>query len=79
MNLTAPNFYNAANDNVSQGRNHENSHKRFLIPTFIALKARPYNKKDSSKTKNHAVHEVEVMIAGHFANGISGFIELGQL
>lgn len=47
-----------------------------IFPISAAIKARPYDKKDSGDTKNRAIHEIELMIAGHFGNGISGFIEL---
>ena len=47
-----------------------------IFPISAAIKARPYDKKDSGETKNRAVHEIEILIAGHFGSGISGLIEL---
>lgn len=47
-----------------------------LFPISAGIISRPFDKKDSGETKNRAIHEVEIMIAGHFGNGISGFIEL---
>ncbi|MBL4820601.1 MAG: hypothetical protein JKY98_06385 [Gammaproteobacteria bacterium] len=47
-----------------------------MFPVSAGIISRPYDKKDSGETKNRAIHEVEIMIAGHFGNGISGFIEL---
>ena len=47
-----------------------------LFPISAGIIARPYDKKDSGETKNRAIHEVEIMVAGHIGHGLSGFIEL---
>ena len=46
------------------------------IPISVMLVARPYDKKGSGKSKNRALHEVELMIAGPMSEKISGFIEI---
>jgi len=47
-----------------------------IFPISAAIKSRPYDKKSSGETKNRAIHEVEIMVAGHFGNGVSGFFQL---
>jgi hypothetical protein len=47
-----------------------------IFPISAAIIARPFDKKDSGETKNRAIHEIEVMVAGHIGYGVSGFIEL---
>lgn len=46
------------------------------IPMSVMLVARPYDKKGSGKSKNRALHEVEVMVAGPMSDKVSGFIEI---
>lgn len=46
------------------------------IPISVMLVARPYDKKASGKSKNRALHEVELMVAGPMSEKISGFIEI---
>ncbi len=45
-----------------------------LVSTM--LKARPYEDTDSGAKKLRVLHEVELMIAGEFAEGFSGFVEI---
>lgn len=46
------------------------------LPISVMLVARPYDKKDSGKTKIRALHEVELMVAGPMGEKFSGFIEI---
>ena len=46
------------------------------IPMSAILVARPYDKKDSGDTKNRALHEVELIIAGNIAKQWSGYVEI---
>jgi len=47
-----------------------------ILPVSAAIIDRPYDKKDSGRTKIRAIHEIELMVAGQIAQGFSGFIEL---
>lgn len=46
------------------------------LPISVILVARPYDKKDSGETKNRALHEVELMVAGPMGEHYSGFFEI---
>jgi len=46
------------------------------VPISAVLVSRPYDKKDSGNTKNRALHEVEIIVAGTIANNWSGFFEI---
>jgi hypothetical protein len=46
------------------------------VPISAVLVARPYDKKDSGNTKNRALHEVEIIVAGTIANNWSGYFEI---
>lgn len=46
------------------------------VPISGVLVSRPYDKKDSGDSKNRAIHEVEIMMAGNIAKNWSGFFEL---
>jgi hypothetical protein len=47
-----------------------------ILPISAGIIARPFDKKDSGETKVRAIHEIELMVAGQIAQGVSGFIEL---
>ena len=46
------------------------------FPVTAVLVSRPYDKKDSGTTKNRALHEVELMVAGQLYRNVSGWFEL---
>lgn len=46
------------------------------LPVSVILVARPYDKKDSGKTKVRALHEAELMIGGPMGENMSGFFEM---
>jgi len=46
------------------------------LPVSVVLVARPYDKKDSGKTKVRALHEAELMIGGPMGKNMSGFFEM---
>lgn len=46
------------------------------LPVSVILVGRPYDKKDSGDTKNRALHEVELMVAGPMGEKFSGFFEI---
>lgn len=46
------------------------------LPISVMLVARPYDKKKSGKSKNRAIHEVELMVAGPMGKKMSGFFEV---
>ena len=45
------------------------------IPISTVIVARPYDKKDSGNSKNRAIHEIELMIAGPMSKELTGFFE----
>ena len=46
------------------------------LPVSVLLAARPYDKQKSGKSKNRAIHEVELMVAGPMGEKMSGFFEV---
>jgi hypothetical protein len=46
------------------------------LPVSVVIVGRPYDKKDSGDTKNRAVHEVELMVAGPMGEKFSSFFEI---
>ena len=47
------------------------------LPVSVILVARPYDKKGSAKhSKNRALHEIELMVAGPMGEKMSGFFEI---
>lgn len=51
-------------------------HMDKYFPASALLNSRPYDKKDSGDTKNRALHEVEILVAGVLYKNVSGFFEL---
>jgi len=54
-------------DNLSWDKN---------IPISAVFVARPYDKKNSGKAKNRAIHEIELMLGGPLSEKVSGFVEI---
>lgn len=46
------------------------------FPISAAIKARPYDKKDTGDNNARILHEIELFIAGRFNNKWSGFLEI---
>jgi len=43
------------------------------LPVSVVIVGRPYDKKDTGDTKNRALHEVELMVAGPIGENFSSF------
>lgn len=46
------------------------------LPISAVFVSRPYDKKDSGKTQNRAIHEIELMVGGPMSDKLSGFFEI---
>jgi len=69
------NGYRFASDQKPAKQLSENLSFNELFPVSLGLVGRPYDEKDSGESKNRALHEVELFIAGAVGDDMSAFAE----